>query len=388
MPQTQLQFFELLRSGLWGTPANETLFCESTNWKELFRLSKEQTVFGLVYDGIITLPQSLWPPRTILLNWYAQVNCIETLNRKQNETLVKIYTIYREQGFTPVLLKGQGVATCYRNPLRRNCGDIDLLVGEADYEKVNAYVREKTSKGIHENEKHLSFEFDNQEIENHKYALVLFWPLDNQYFQKITRAWFPEKGKTITINNTPIALPPIEYNVVYLLLHAFDHFITSGLGFRQLMDWSRLLYNEHTRINLLELKQTLKRLHIERLWQIFGCVVVNHLGLPADKFPFYKNKYDNIAALIVEHIFSTGNMGHHNQSFIQRPDGYIKNKIFSLRYHIIHQFKIFRISPLLSSKYLFYFFKIGIRQLWWDIKGGDKAVKGWKKGITSTNSQA
>ena len=58
--RVERQFFTLLRSGLWNEVPDRTLFAPGgTDWETLYRLSHEQTVVGLVTDGINRLPQDL-----------------------------------------------------------------------------------------------------------------------------------------------------------------------------------------------------------------------------------------------------------------------------------------------------------------------------------------
>lgn len=61
-------FFDLLRSGLWdkaGTVADYS----SVDWKALIRLAREQTVVGLISDGVprrsVTAPNFRCPLRML-----------------------------------------------------------------------------------------------------------------------------------------------------------------------------------------------------------------------------------------------------------------------------------------------------------------------------------
>ncbi|MCM1109561.1 MAG: nucleotidyltransferase family protein [Clostridium sp.] len=379
MTHTEQQFFELLRSGLWGTEARPELFRHETDWGELFRLSKEQTLLALIFDGISTLPTALRPQRAFLINWYAQQAYIEEQNRKLNKLAIQLHRRYEAQGFTPVLLKGQGIATNYRHPLHRNSGDIDWLIGEKDYLQANEWMGGQPNViKDHETHKHACYRVGDAEIENHRYTSHLYTPRDNRYFQRITREWFPHGCDTVCIEGDTLRVPPATYNALYTLIHAVDHFITSGLGLRQLADWTCLLHARHDRIDTPLLQKHLKRLGLMTVWQSFGCIAVDTLGLPQEEFPFYNAAMRDKAAIILNRIFLTGNMGKNNKDLKNRPKSYLSNKFFSLRYNITHQMRLLRLFPGLATKYTFYFIYIGLRQLWWDLLRNDKAVKGWE----------
>ena len=47
-------------------------------------------------------------------------------NLRRNELAVRLVEQYRTDGFQVCILKGQGNALMYPDPLRRNSGDIDI----------------------------------------------------------------------------------------------------------------------------------------------------------------------------------------------------------------------------------------------------------------------
>ena len=90
MTKTQLQFLELLRSGLWGRAADGTLFKDSTDWKAILRIATEQTVQVIIADGIETLPQEMWPPKEMMLKLMMIRIKIQQLHTLLNTTLKQI----------------------------------------------------------------------------------------------------------------------------------------------------------------------------------------------------------------------------------------------------------------------------------------------------------
>ena len=92
----------------------------------------------------MTLPSELRPSRGIFLQWSNIVARIEESNEHLNEELKNVFTLYQANGLTPILLKGQGVALNYRQPKRRQCGDIDVYLGE-DMEKANDLLRKEAT---------------------------------------------------------------------------------------------------------------------------------------------------------------------------------------------------------------------------------------------------
>src|SRR5690606_9042581 len=119
-------FFKLLRMGLWGKgelSVREPLSDE--DWAVLYQYALNHTVEGILFDSFSLLTEKQLPPRTLRMKWTVRVDQIERYNARMNKVIAEQYVYFVKQGLTPILLKGQGVAQWYPNPLHRNSGDID-----------------------------------------------------------------------------------------------------------------------------------------------------------------------------------------------------------------------------------------------------------------------
>ena len=74
-------------------------------------MANSQALLALTFDGISSLPAELRPPRALYLKWAARTAQIEQANKRLNQLLPELNTLYREAGLHPVLLKGQGIGT-------------------------------------------------------------------------------------------------------------------------------------------------------------------------------------------------------------------------------------------------------------------------------------
>ena len=73
---------------------------------------------------------------------------------------------YREAGLHPILLKGQGIATHYINPLHRQCGDIDVYIGKEGQPIANNILLRHGAEAEGEaSDKHGSYSFHGVPIE-------------------------------------------------------------------------------------------------------------------------------------------------------------------------------------------------------------------------------
>ena len=58
-------FLTLVRSGLWNTPVDPTPFnsMNSADWEEIYQLARTQALLAITFDGVLSLPAELRPPR-------------------------------------------------------------------------------------------------------------------------------------------------------------------------------------------------------------------------------------------------------------------------------------------------------------------------------------
>ena len=324
----QHAFFSLVRSGLWGTPTDELLFqsVSDADWEILYRMANSQALLALTYDGISSLPAELRPPRALYLKWAARTAQIEQANERLNRSVSELNTLYSEAGLHPVLLKGQGIGANYRTPLHRQCGDIDIYLGKKGQPIANRILLQQGAVVEGEaSDKHASYNLNGVHIENHRIILRLNNPFANRRVQKLIGEWYPQGAET----DYAMPLPPATFNALYIFLHAFIHFLNSGIGLRQLCDWTCLLANRPKDIDKSAILHQLQKLGLLRAAQAFGYIAVNRLGLPSNHLPIPIEDAKILGEKLLADIFATGNFGQHDARIKPRPKGYWAGKWYT-----------------------------------------------------------
>lgn len=326
MTKPQQQFLELLRSGLWGKPADASIFQGEIDWKTILRLAKEQTVQVLVANGIETLPKELWPPKVVIFKLMEVRTKTAKMHLLLNSVLAKITAALNAEGIPSVLLKGQGLAQNYLIPESRICGDIDLYVGEENFDKAADIIatfsndKRKPKEGLTGKEKHTEINVEGVTIEVHRRALSTFSSKQKQLLKEWTKKnldshFFDNTLPTIDFNQLPVNIPNANFNAVFILYHAAYHMQIGGIGLRQICDWATYLTKHHTEINPEELKTILQRFHLTPVWKEFSIFAVNVLDLNPQCIPLIpKNLVSQKATdFILNDIFETGNFGHYKR---------------------------------------------------------------------------
>lgn len=119
--------FELLQVAL-DTRSSLTKVPTAPEWELLFAESQKQAIVGVMAMGLERLPVEQRPPITIILKWIGLAEMVKSRNQEMNERCQAIEQLFSDAGFDHCILKGQGNALLYPNPLVRQSGDIDIWV--------------------------------------------------------------------------------------------------------------------------------------------------------------------------------------------------------------------------------------------------------------------
>ena len=367
MDRAQTQFLELLRAGLWGVAADpENFKPDSVDWKAVLRVAKEQTMLAVVADGIETLPKELWPPKEAMLKLMMLRVKTGQMHALLNSTIAQIVRALDAQGVSSVLLKGQGIAQNYRRPESRTCGDIDLYTGlggyQRAYEIIEALHEGRPHKEAAECTHHLHTDLNGVEVEIHRKTSFLHGKRMDADFQAWTRESLDGKfGELESWDNggTAVGLAPATYNAFFILHHAVRHMTTEGVGFRQICDWVMLLHKCHAQVDAEVLGRKLEELRMTRIWQEFGRLAVNFLGLPASEMPHAPADLapTRRTHLLLRHIFISGNFGRFDANRRDHSEvPYLVRKWRSFTFQSRRLAKLFRLFPGYATAYMWHWF--------------------------------
>ena len=81
---TEKILYELLKAGLWGTAPLLTEPLSAKQWEEVKNLADEQTITGLIFDGLNLIDADKRPSKEFIMQWFANIMIIEKANTKMN----------------------------------------------------------------------------------------------------------------------------------------------------------------------------------------------------------------------------------------------------------------------------------------------------------------
>ena len=235
-------FFDFLRFCI-GSDSEIPSSLKEVDWKELYAIAQKQCIVGVLFDGIKKLPaEHVGMEKELLLQWMAESQMLEKANVRLNDAAIQVSEWFRKKGFRTCILKGQGNALMYPNPYSRTPGDIDIWVEGGD-KRVISFVR---SISPHEKACYHHIEFPSYkgvEVEVHYRPsfLLCFWHNRKvqKYYERVKEEQF--SYRVMLGKQGEIAIPTVEFNLIFQLTHIYAHLMNEGIGLRQLLDYYYVL---------------------------------------------------------------------------------------------------------------------------------------------------
>lgn len=366
LSDNQQAFLALVRAGLWEKDVLLSPY-QDINWQEVYRLATEQSVLGLVLAGLErykNLNANL--NQEMRLQWIGEVQVIEQRNKAMDGFVAELIDRLRKDGVYCVLVKGQGVAQCYENPLWRASGDIDLLLSNDNYQKAYEYLTPLATKvdGEKEYTKHQALTISGWKVELHGTLRSGLWGRLEQTVDEVQKAVF-YGGCVRSWQNgeTQVFLPDVNEDVFFVFSHILQHFFKGGIGLRQICDWCRLLWKYRDSLNIELLEKRLRAAGVMSEWKVLGSMAVNMLGMPVEAMPFYSSdiKWKKKADRVLSYILETGNFGHNRDVSYQKNTPVLHRKFITMWRQTVDNARHFLVFPKDSVKAWWSIFVAGIK---------------------------
>lgn len=311
IPQEDRDFFILLRIGLWQRVEEE--LSPSPDWPYIYRLSCEQTVQGIVADGIGLYKTKFKCniPTDINEQFLSAVAQIVRRNHQINKKQSEINSIFDEQSIRYYVVKGQEAAKNYPKPMLRCSGDIDYLM-PINSLRLSQNLLTPLATSIEPYEEYLQhqgFMLGDIEVELHGALHPRLGERIDHVLDRLQEELF---DGTVSYDT---------FNAVYVLLHCLQHFHWSGLGLRQILDWTMLMATSKD-IDPARVQKAISDMRIKQEWSNFLCFCVKWLGMKTS-MPGQNNS-ESIPAQIWQHAKSGGNMGHHKEKKERIPNTFVR----------------------------------------------------------------
>ena len=230
-------FLEAMKAAMQDRTVNWGSEVPPEEMNTLMDLAQEHHVLPMIFEAVYACPAAAAMDGTLFMQARrSTVHSVMTQALKTEEFL-ELNRHLRENGVTPLVVKGIVCRSLYPKPDYRFSGDEDVLCGEHQFEECHKamvdFGMEPSGHGLESYE----VPYRNNSalyIELHK---TLF-SQDSDIFGDCNR-FFEDAFSRFTeiiVQSEPVATLSHTDHMLYLILHAFKHFLHSGFGIRQVCD--------------------------------------------------------------------------------------------------------------------------------------------------------
>lgn len=274
-------------------------------WKDVFEISKEQTLVAICFAAIRKLPEEQRPgDKDLYKKWLWYTTQVVQKNRHLDARAKEALAYIGDNGFDCCVLKGQGVAQLYPEPELRMPGDIDVWV-VGSRRRICDFAKRKFGRITGASYHHIHFPlFKEVDVEAHFYPSYFSHPLYNRRFQAFCKAYRPQ-GRAMA--------PALAFNRVYILQHCFRHLCGHGVGLRQFLDYYFVLKQGFTEEEREATVQAIGRLHMMRFARAAMWVMREVFGLEDSYLLCEADEREG--RFLLSEIILSGNMGHYETRF-------------------------------------------------------------------------
>lgn len=363
MTAAETQYFALLRAALWDAPV--AIDCP-IDWKAVMQIAYYHGNHVLLSDVAVRMSDDQKPSPKMMAKMQEYMRGNLMLQMRQKRILFSAVKLLREHGIEPVLLKGFGLASLYPNACLRQSGDIDLYVGLDSFHEACALLR--TLPGCYywcdevDVGRHYNIEFGDVVMEIHRVSADVVDACEHKVYTAIEQEGLKEQPQRINVDGFELSIPSREFMVFFTFYHAWHHFITSGVGLRQLSDVAMALHAYRGQLDLEKLREWLTSMHLMLPWQTFGFLLVDRLGLPQTEMPFFNASCRHRAQIVYKRLMKDGNFKRKRNFKRNRPKRRLWQKLHAFICMFIDFFHLVGVFPKSAFRELRTALKAGLRK--------------------------
>lgn len=334
-------FLELIQVALYSNTSLRYIPSEE-RWQEAFQLAAKHALIGLLFSAIEKLNEkdkTAMPPMSLFYRWMGLVLNTETQNKRLNEAAEHLTRMFKNGGLRCCVLKGQGMATHYTCPLRRQPGDIDLWV-EGGRDRVLRFLKENLfglgQVVIHHVDARI---MDGVETEIHFIPVYAYNPFLHHRLQRFFKIHADEQFSNMD-SELGFAYPTMRFNAVYILAHIYMHFLYEGIGLRQIVDYYYVLKD----LDDEGRKHAASDIKMVGLLKFAGAVMfVLQRICGMDDNLLVTGSNEKRGKLLLDEIMVSGNFGKYDDRLKNRDD---KNLVLFNLVALKRQLRFFRYYPM------------------------------------------
>lgn len=238
MEQIYELFLEAVKASLENQQVNWSADITPEQMAQVLSLAEQHHVLPLVFEAIYACPAATNMDGVLFMKCKRSTVQSVMVQAMKTEEFLALNRHLKENGITPVVVKGIICRNLYPKPDYRTSGDEDVLCGDHQFKACHCamidFGMEATASAL-----------DRYEVPYHKDDSALYielhkslFPRESDIFCDCNRFFDDcfDRLITVDIQGDPVSTLNHTDHMLYLILHAFKHFLHAGFGIRQVCD--------------------------------------------------------------------------------------------------------------------------------------------------------
>lgn len=283
-------FLALFSAALTGEKAQDPGL-ELTEWEQLLHLAAEQEALPLIFDAAAGVPSFKAIDIETRREWQHKALSIAIRQVTQTNEFLTLMLHALAQGLNPIVLKGIVCRSLYPKPMLRPSVDEDLLIEAEDTEAYHEFF---LAEGLFADELEVD-RGQEDELSYHREKSPTYIELHKALFSHSSAAYgdlnalfegAQERAVELRIEDVTLrTLCPTDH-FLYLVCHAYKHFLHSGVGIRQAADMAQFANAYGAEIDWQHVFEDCQAVHIETFTAALLRIAKKYLTLLEIPAPF------------------------------------------------------------------------------------------------------
>ena len=273
---TEKQFLHIAKAAV----SSGALLAENVDWPAVFALAGQQKLLPIVFEAARKTPAAV--ENAALFAAVKQQVIAQVLHQTMRSAeFAGLYQNLRAAGLHPVVVKGQLCSRLYPQSDHRISADDDLLIPDGEFMACHEQL---LANGLRTDTPADELSTAD-EVSYTKSGSLLYIELHRHLFDSAEDAHDELNRFFADLNPVEIdgflAMPPHEH-LLYLILHAYKHFVRSGIGARQFCDIGLWARSYHAEIDWQRLHEQCESVHAATFAAAAFRIARDYLGIEFD----------------------------------------------------------------------------------------------------------
>ena len=273
---TETQFLHIVKAAISGGD----LPAEKVDWPAIFTLANQQKLLPILFEAARKTPAAAENATLFAVTKQQVIGQVLHQTMRASE-FADLYRKLRAAGLHPVVVKGQLCSRLYPLKDHRISADDDLYITDAEFMACHEQL---LANGL-TTDTPADELASADEVSYTKEGSPLYIELHRHLFDSAEDAHdelnhFFADLKPVEIDGF-LAMPPHEH-LLYLILHAYKHFVRSGIGLRQFCDIGLWAWEYHDEIDWQHLYDQCASVHAATFAAAAFRIAWDYLGIDFD----------------------------------------------------------------------------------------------------------